>query len=75
MNLKKTVYKTIEITEDEDYGMVVGNIVMDDGEDSSKMLYAEIVKETICNHEELANMRAFLDEVYKMMPTIYNEED
>lgn len=71
MNLKKTVYKTIEIAEDEDYGMVIGNIVMDD----SKMLYAEIVKETICNHEELANMRAFLDEVYKMMPTIYNEED
>jgi hypothetical protein len=59
--LKQTVYKTIEIAEDDEdgYGMVIGNIVMD----GNKMLYAEIVSGTICDHGELVNARAFLDEV------------
>jgi len=65
MNLKKTVYNTIEIAEDEEHGMVVGNIVMD----GSKMLYAEMVGGTICDHGELANARAFLDEVENAMET------
>ena len=64
MKLKQTEYKTIEIAEDEEYGMVVGNIVMD----GDKMLYAEIIDGTICERRELRNMRTFLDEVEKMMP-------
>ena len=65
MKLNNTVYKTIEIAEDEGYGMVVGNIVMD----GDNMLYAEIVDSTICDHGELSNVRAFLDEVEDMMTT------
>lgn len=73
MQLKKTEYKTIEIAEDEEYGTVIGNIVMNCGE----MLYAEIVDHTICDHDELANVRAFLDEVEEAietgtLPTILN---
>ena len=72
--LKQTVYKTIEVAEDEDYGMVIGNIVMD----GDKMLYAEITGGTMCNHEELVNVRAFLDEVEDAMTTntsnVYNAE-
>lgn len=63
MTLKKTVYQTTEIAEDEEYGMVVGNIVMD----GTNMLYAELVSGTICNREELENARAFLDEVENAM--------
>jgi hypothetical protein len=63
MKLKQTEYTTIEIAEDESYGMVIGNIVLD----KNKMLYAEIVGGTICDHKGLSNMRAFLDEVGKAM--------
>lgn len=65
MKLKQTQYKTIEIAEGEEYGMVIGNIVMDGDE----MLYAEVVDSTICEQRDLENMRAFLDEVDKAMST------
>ena len=63
MKLKQAAYKTIEIAEDEEYGMVIGNIVLDKNE----MLYAEVVDGTICERRDLENMRAFLDEVDKAM--------
>jgi len=62
MKLKKTVYDTIELAEDE-HGMVVGNIVME----GDKMIYAEVLSGTIVDHKELADVQAFLHEVEKVM--------
>ena len=65
MKLKQTEYRQIEFAADEEWGWVVGTITMQDG----KMFCAEVSDTTIFNIAELQKLRAFLDEVEKVMTT------
>ena len=61
MKLKSTEFKVIEWMEDEDYGMVIGNINID----SEGINYVEIIDTTMMCMEDVDRMRLFLDEVEK----------
>jgi hypothetical protein len=61
--MRTNTYKMLEYVTEDDYGSVIGHIIIQDG----KFISAEIIDDIITDTDELNQIRAFLDVVEKKM--------